>query len=122
MGQNSDNSDPKEQRTTEHLDTFSNSELQTQDRSHAPGKDTLPNLQAGQQFGNFLLVTLLGEGGFGQVWESVDQRTGRRVALKLLTAVRNAPQELIERFKQEGRLAASINHNNCVYIFGAEEV
>ena len=30
--------------------------------------------------------------------------------------------QLVARFLREGQLAASINHPNCVYIFGSEEI
>jgi hypothetical protein len=55
------------------------------------------------------------------VWEAEDRETGRRVALKVLTELRTDSNEAIERFRQEGRLAASISHPRCVYIFSAEE-
>ena len=48
-------------------------------------------------------------------------RSGRRVALKVLSHRLDSP-EARERFFREGRLAASINHPNSVYIFGTEEV
>src|SRR5208283_3436141 len=45
----------------------------------------------------------------------------RRVALKVLSHRLDSP-DARERFFREGRLAASINHPNSVYIFGTEEV
>jgi uncharacterized RDD family membrane protein YckC len=44
------------------------------------------------------------------------------VALKVLMAAATAGPEPIERFKREGRLAASLSHPNCVYVFSAEEI
>jgi uncharacterized RDD family membrane protein YckC len=79
-------------------------------------------LRPGQEFGSYRLVRLVGQGGFGQVWEAASARNGRRVALKVLMATRSATQEEIERFKREGRLAASLSHPNCVYVFSAEEI
>lgn len=79
-------------------------------------------LRPGTHFGPYNLISLIGQGGFGQVWEAENLETGRRVALKVLLAVTTASPEFIERFKREGRLAASLNHPNCVYIFTAEEV
>jgi uncharacterized RDD family membrane protein YckC len=57
----------------------------------------------------------------GAVFEAEDQETGRRVALKVLGHGLDTPESR-ERFFREGRLAASINHTNSVYIFGTEEI
>lgn len=81
-----------------------------------------PALAAGRQFGPYHLLRLLGQGGSGQVWEAESSETGRRVALKVLTGVRTASRKALERFEREGRLAASVNHPNWVYLFGAEEI
>lgn len=78
--------------------------------------------EAGQQFGHYRILRLLGQGGFGQVWEAEDTDTGRRLALKVLTKVQGLSVEVLERFKREGQIAATINHPNCVYVFGAEEI
>jgi hypothetical protein len=57
----------------------------------------------------------------GAVYEAQDQDSGRRVALKVLSHTLDSP-DARERFFREGRLAASINHPNSVYIFGTDEI
>ena len=57
----------------------------------------------------------------GAVYEAEDLESGRRVALKVLSHRLDSP-DARERFFREGRLAASINHPNSVYIFGTEEI
>jgi uncharacterized RDD family membrane protein YckC len=57
----------------------------------------------------------------GAVFEAEDLETGRRVALKVLSHTLDLP-EARERFFREGRLAASLNHPNSVYVFGTEEI
>lgn len=77
--------------------------------------------QPGEQLGHYRIVRLLGEGGMGAVYDAEDLESGRRVALKILGHKLNSP-EARERFFREGRLAASINHPNSVYVFGTEEI
>lgn len=76
----------------------------------------------GTAFGGYRLARLLGKGGFGQVWEAESLDTGRRVALKVLTAALSASSDERERFRREGRLAASLNHPHCVFVFAADEI
>jgi len=78
--------------------------------------------EAGKVFGPYLIIRLLGTGGFGHVWEAESLDTGRRVALKVLTEIAAADEEALRRFEQEGRLAASLSHPNCVYLFAAQQI
>lgn len=77
--------------------------------------------QPAEQLGHYRIVRLLGEGGMGAVYDAEDLENGRRVALKILGHKLDSP-EARERFFREGRLAASINHPNSVYVFGTEEI
>jgi len=77
--------------------------------------------QPGDLFGHYKVLSLLGQGGMGAVYEAQDTETGRRVALKVLGQALDSP-EARERFFREGRSAASINHPNSVYVFGTEEI
>ena len=77
--------------------------------------------QPGEQLGHYRILRLLGEGGMGAVFDADDLESGRRVALKVLSQKLDSP-EARERFFREGRLAASINHPNSVYVFGTEEI
>jgi len=75
----------------------------------------------GDQFGEYRIVRSLGRGGMGAVYEAEQLETGRRVALKVLTHRLNSA-EARARFFREGRLAASINHPNSVYVYGTGEI
>ncbi len=77
--------------------------------------------QPGEQLGHYAIIRLLGAGGMGAVYEAQDLESGRRVALKVLSHRLDSP-EARDRFFREGRLAASINHPNSVYVFGTEEI
>src|SRR5687768_9507422 len=73
------------------------------------------------EFGDYRISRLLGKGGMGAVYEAEDLSSGRRVALKVLGHSLDSP-ETRKRFIREGRLAASINHPNSVYVYGTEEI
>src|SRR5262249_14147363 len=77
--------------------------------------------KAGEQFGHYTIVRVLGEGGMGAVYEAEDSENRRRVALKVLSHKLDSPGDR-ERFFREGRLAGSINHPNSVYVFSTEEI
>lgn len=88
----------------------------------APSRGSGVTLEAGRDLGPYRLARRLGRGGFAEVWEAENRDTGRRVALKVLTELRAESTEALERFQREGRLAASLSHPRCVYVFGAEEI
>jgi eukaryotic-like serine/threonine-protein kinase len=75
----------------------------------------------GEELGHYRIVRVLGRGGMGAAFEAEDLESGRRVALKVLSHTLDSP-DARERFFREGRLAASINHPNSVYVFGTEEI
>jgi predicted Ser/Thr protein kinase len=60
----------------------------------------------------FELVRLLGEGGFGQVFEAIDHRHGGRVALKVLRRT-----DGLYNFKREFRSLAELLHPNLVRLY-----
>ena len=78
-------------------------------------------LQPGTTFGGYRLGRVLGRGGMGVVYEAEELSSARRVALKVLQR-RHGDEYDRERFEREGRLAASIDHEHCVFVFGAEEI
>ena len=84
-----------------------------------PTARDLPNV--GETFGGYRIERELGHGGMGAVYAAEQIESGRRVALKVLSRKLDSP-DARARFLREGRLAASINHPNSVYVFGTEEV
>src|SRR5207247_4928417 len=75
----------------------------------------------GQEFGDYHILRLLGQGGMGEVYECEHIPSGRRVALKVMSHAL-ADERDRKRFLREGRLAASVNHPNVVYVHGSEEI
>jgi len=79
------------------------------------------SLPLGERFGSYQIIRLLGKGGMGEVYEAEHLESSRRVAVKVLSQALRTKTDR-ERFLREGRLAASINHPNSIYIFGTEEI
>jgi eukaryotic-like serine/threonine-protein kinase len=77
----------------------------------------MPDLAPGARFGAYRLIRPLGKGGFAEVWEAENEVNSRRVALKVLTELRAESARALERFQQEGRIAASLASPRCVYVF-----
>jgi serine/threonine-protein kinase len=65
--------------------------------------------------GDFRLVDFLGAGGMGEVYRAVNTRTGLVAAVKVLTEA--ADPGLIERFFNEARIQASIQHPNIARFY-----
>lgn len=65
----------------------------------------LPTFHAGDSFGRYQIVRLLGKGAMGAVYLSYDGQLERHVALKLPML---STAEMIERFHREARVAAKL--------------
>lgn len=74
--------------------------------------------------GRYRLQRLIATGGMGQVWEGVDSRLGRRVAIKVLKAEYSTDAEFVERFRAEARTVAMLNHPGIagVYDYGETDM
>ena len=72
------------------------------------------------KIGPYTLRRLLGSGGMGTVYEAIDT-AGNHVAVKVLSSKWLNSPESLQRFKQEGRIASSINHPRCVFVKAADE-
>lgn len=66
--------------------------------------------------GSYRIERVLGEGGFGVVYECTELELERRVAVKMLRAGMTTERDL-RRFTSEGRSLASLNHPNVVHIY-----
>ncbi len=64
----------------------------------------------------YRIVSLLGEGGMGSVYEAVDIITKRSVALKFLKANVARDKVNLARFEIEAKATATLNHQNIVRV------
>ena len=70
------------------------------------------------QIGGYEIRRIIGRGGMGVVYEAVQQKLSRTVALKLLPAVMGTSHpELITRFRREATAAARLHHTNIIPIY-----
>ena len=70
-----------------------------------------------EQIGAFRVIGQLGEGGMGLVYDAIDTRLGRPVALKTIRQETVDSALARERFWREARLAATVNHPNICQIY-----
>ncbi|MBI3722687.1 tetratricopeptide repeat protein [bacterium] len=78
-------------------------------------------LVPGSTFGAYRIVEVLGRGGMGVVYKAQDQRSGRAVALKIVSSELARDATFQKRFQREGRAAAALRHENVVALHEAGE-
>jgi eukaryotic-like serine/threonine-protein kinase len=78
-------------------------------------------IAAGSRFGPYVIETLLGTGGMGEVYRAHDTRLKRNVALKMLPATSASDPERLARFHREAQVLASLDHPHIGAIYGIEE-
>jgi serine/threonine-protein kinase len=78
-------------------------------------------LQPGETLLNkYQIVRLLGEGGFGYVYEGLDINLNRRVAIKEMRPELSANEEMLKRFVGEARSVSDLNDPHIVAVYGFE--
>ena len=83
------------------------------------GEDAVDGLPPGTTFGPFVIRRPVGRGGMATVYEALDTRLERAVALKVLPAEFVHDQTFGRRFETEGRLIARLEHPNIVPIYAS---
>lgn len=70
--------------------------------------------------GRYRITKRLGTGGFGTVYLGFDDRLGRPVAVKVANRPQQNGDENADRFLQEARAAAALNHPHIVQLYDAD--
>src|SRR5499426_1222015 len=78
-------------------------------------------LGPGTRVGSYEIVSVLGEGGMGQVWRARDTKLGREVAIKVLPAALTSDPDRLARFRREAQVLAALSHPNIAAIYHVED-
>lgn len=73
------------------------------------------------QIGKYKLLRLIGEGGMASVYEAEHETLGSKAAIKVLNPLLSSNKQIRERFKNEARLMASLEHPNITRVLDYEE-
>ncbi|MGE3821089.1 MAG: serine/threonine-protein kinase, partial [Isosphaeraceae bacterium] len=79
--------------------------------------ETFPLPIPGERIDSFELAESIGVGGMGAVFRALDTRLDRFVALKILPPEQASDPEVVQRFYQEGRAAARLDHENIARVY-----
>jgi len=74
-------------------------------------------LTFGAKLGPYEIQSPLGAGGMGEVYRARDNRLRREVALKVLPESFSRDADRLQRFEQEARAVAALNHPNILAIY-----
>ncbi len=74
-------------------------------------------LDIGTRLGPYEIVSFIGAGGMGHVYQARDSRLDRDVAIKVLSSVLADDAVALTRFEREAKAIAALSHPNIVAIF-----
>jgi Tol biopolymer transport system component len=77
-------------------------------------------LTKGTNLGLYTVLSQIGAGGMGEVYQARDTKLGRDVAIKVLPEAFAHDPERLARFQREAKMLAQLNHPNIATIYGLE--
>jgi serine/threonine protein kinase/Tol biopolymer transport system component len=78
-------------------------------------------LRTGTQLGPYEILSAIGAGGMGEVYQAHDTKLSRDVAIKVLPEAFAHDPERLSRFQREAKMLAALNHPNIATIYGLEQ-
>lgn len=76
----------------------------------------------GQKIAHYRIIRKIGQGGMSIVYEGLDEKLKRPVAIKVLHPFLASGQEYRSRFFREAQAVARLNHQNIVQIFDVASI
>lgn len=77
----------------------------------------MDQLQPGQMLGPYRIIGQIGQGGMATVYKAYQPSMDRNVAIKVLPSKLAESQEFIQRFQQEARIIAKLEHPHILPVF-----
>jgi eukaryotic-like serine/threonine-protein kinase len=77
----------------------------------------MPKIHVGLKIGSYEIVSLLGNGGMGEVYRARDLKLKRDVALKVLPPEFSGDEDRALRLQREAEVFASLNHPHIAAIY-----
>ena len=77
---------------------------------------------AGDRLGKFVILSELGRGSMGVVYEALQEDLKRKVALKILPANITLDSKQVKRFHREAESVARLRHDNIIQIYEVGEI
>ena len=71
--------------------------------------------------GRYEIISLVGSGGMADVYNAVDNRLGRQVAIKVLKEEYSSDKNFVMKFRAEAQSAAGLSHPNIVNVYDVGE-
>jgi serine/threonine-protein kinase len=70
-----------------------------------------------EKIGKYRILSKIGQGAMGEVFRAEDTVLHRQVAIKTMSTLLSADDDLVQRFRREAQSAAGLNHLNIVTVF-----
>ena len=71
--------------------------------------------------GRYEIISLVGSGGMADVYNAVDNRLSRQVAIKVLKEEYSSDKNFVMKFRAEAQSAAGLSHPNIVNVYDVGE-
>lgn len=117
--QNASSIDFFSQQSVDKTQVFDSNRLSGQEKPRQPLQASINEDDIPKEIGNFRIIRLIGEGTFGRVFEAIDKRLGRRVAIKVKDGTKD--KGLSDDFLHEAKSISKLEHPNIVRLLQADE-